>query len=131
MAEGSISQQNLPNPSEQAVIIYLDGKNLPIQVYKKYDLATLESNLSKRLNERGFGEYDGNQVSATETKLYIYGNDAEQIFKSIKPILEDYPLSDGAIVRIRKGPPGAPTRQAKIEGGRRKQGINWPFKKPV
>lgn len=102
---------------EQAVLVYLDGVNLPDEVYEEYDLATLEDQLVSTLAARTTGEFDGNEVGPEETCLYLYGPDAEALFTAIEPVLRQYPLCQNARVVIRQGPPGAAQRELRLETG--------------
>ena len=95
---------------EQAVLIWLDGSALPDQVYAEYDLSTLEDQLIARLDATLAGELDGNEFGPEGTTLYLYGPDAELLFRVIEPVLRAYPLCTGARVHIRRGGPGAPER---------------------
>ena len=97
--------------ASQSVLVYLSGTKLPSEVYEKFDLATLEDQLSAAIAARALGEFDGNEVGPGETKLYMYGPDAEQLFAGIEPILRGYPLCKGAKIVIRKGGPGAGQRE--------------------
>jgi hypothetical protein len=93
--------------NEQAVLVTLDGKNLPDEIYQSYDVATLEDALSRVLGESDSGEFDGAESGPFGTTLYMYGADAERLYRTIEPILREYPLAKGARVSIRRGGPGA------------------------
>lgn len=94
----------------QAVLVHLDGAGLPDDVYERYDLATIEDQLTTVLEEAGLGEFDGNETGPTETTLFMYGPDAERLFAGIEKTLRAYPLCKGARVTIRRGEPGAEER---------------------
>ena len=85
------------------MIIYLDSKNLPQEIYDTHDLSTLEDTLLELLSHDNLGEYDGNEFSEDETTLYFYTNDAEKLFSIVKPTLEMNPLCKNARVIVRKG----------------------------
>ena len=97
--------------NNQAVLINLDGKNLSDEIYKDYDLSTLEDRLIEIIEKNKLGEYDGNEFSEEGAIIYIYSSDAENLFTSIKPILQNYPLCKNAKIVIRKGVPGASQRE--------------------
>ncbi|WP_445503864.1 hypothetical protein [Microvirga sp. G4-2] len=97
---------------EQAILIHLDGASLPDEVYAAYDLAMLEDRLTEALGS--LGTYDGHESGPGVTTVYLYGPDAEAMFRTIEPVLTDYPLASGAGVIIRKGAPGAPEREVRI-----------------
>ncbi|HXB74143.1 MAG TPA: hypothetical protein VNY05_38245 [Candidatus Acidoferrales bacterium] len=98
---------------EQAVIIYLDGISLPDSVHEQYDLATLDELISIVQRSR-LGEFDGNEVGPTETILYLYGPDANALFKGIEPALRANPLCQNAKVTIRSGAPVTATTEVLI-----------------
>ena len=98
-------------PPVQAVLVYLKGTGLPPHVYEQFDLATLEDQLTAAIIAGVLGEFDGNEVGPGETKLYMYGPDAERLFSGIEATLRAYPLCSGARVVIRKGGPGAGQRE--------------------
>lgn len=100
--------------AEQAVLVYLNGTDLPDQVYDEYDLATLEDKLIEVIEREKLGEYDGNEFGPTETILFMYGPDAERLFAGIESILRDYPLCQQARVEIRPGSPGAAAREVRL-----------------
>ena len=97
-------------PAEQAVVVTLDAKALPQNVYDANDLATLEDQLIDAIKGTELGEYDGNEVGQDSAVLYLYGSDAEKLFFRIEPVLRAYPLCQGARVVIRQGKSGAEQR---------------------
>lgn len=99
---------------EQAVLVYLDGFNLPDEVYESCDTSTIEDLLVPVLESTGVGEFDGTETGPGETCLFLYGPDAEKLFTTIEPILTEYPLCQGARVVIRHGGPGAPQRELRL-----------------
>lgn len=56
--------------------------------------------------EAKVGEYDGHALPAdgSEGRYFIYGPDAEAIYKAIAPVLESSPLMRGATVTLHFGP---------------------------
>lgn len=54
------------------------------------------------------GEYDGHDLPAdgSEGRYFVFGRDAEEIFRVIRPILEGSPFMRGATVTLWFGPPG-------------------------
>jgi tetratricopeptide (TPR) repeat protein len=89
--------------AEGAVIVTLDGRNLPDAVYQAHDLATLEIRLETLLEQEGSGELDGHEHGPETTRLFLYGPDARALFDIIAPVLRDYPLCQGARVELRQG----------------------------
>lgn len=89
--------------TEGAVLIELDGTTLPDAVYSNYDLATIEGQLSAIVEEEALGELDGHEFGPRNTTIFLYGTDAEAMFRAIEPALREYPLCQGARVTIRQG----------------------------
>jgi len=111
---GKQSDRVQSEPHQQAVLVYLDGANLPDHTYREYDLASIEEKLVEVIERDGLGEFDGNEIGPTETILFMYGPDAERLFAGIEQTLREYPLCQGARVEIRQGGPGAPQRQVSL-----------------
>lgn len=86
-----------------AVLIELDGIHLPESVYRDCDIATLENRLEEVLETGERGELDGHETGPENTTLFLYGADAEALFRAVEPVLQDYPLCRGARVTIRQG----------------------------
>lgn len=93
-----------PVPPQQALFIRLDGESLPRAIYEEYGLSGFESQLEVALG--GLGEVDGHAIGATDTIIYLYGPDAEAMYRAVERILKTHPLAQDASVTIRKGPPG-------------------------
>ena len=114
--ERLLGKQPDPVPTaQQAVLVYLDGTGLPDQVYEECDTSTIEDQLIEVLGRDNLGEFDGNEVGPTETTLFLYGPDAERLFVGVEQTLRDYPLCQGARVIIRRGGPGAPQREFRLQ----------------
>ena len=99
---------------EQAILIYLDGTGLSDDVYKNYDLMTLEDNINKVIQPAGLGIYDGDESGGEGTTVYLYSHDAEKLLSAIKPILQSYPLCNRARVVIQKDQSGSNDREEVI-----------------
>ena len=91
--------------SEGAVLIELDGATLPSSTYENYDLATLENQLTARVDSEAVGELDGHEfeLCSQTVTISLYGADAEALFEAIEPVLRGYPLCEHARVTIRQG----------------------------
>jgi len=100
--------------ASQAVLVHLDGASLPSEVYAEYDLSTLEDQLIDAISEQSLGEFDGNEIGGGGAVLYMYGPDAERLFRGIESVLRAYPLCRNARVVIRAGEPGAPEREVHL-----------------
>ena len=81
----------------ECVLVHLDGTSLPDNVYEECDVMTLSDQLGEAIEQRGFGEYDGDEHGPTETTFFMYGPDAERL-----PVLRAYPLCQNARVIIRR-----------------------------
>jgi hypothetical protein len=97
---------------DQAIIITLDGMSLPDEVYEQYDTATLEEKLEEALS--GLGECDGAEHGERNTQIFLYGPNAEAMFRAVEPTLLGYPLAASARVILRAGPPGSPQREVRL-----------------
>lgn len=92
------NDQNL----EQAVIIqFLYG------IDRLEPLHRLEEELRNLINQEGVGEYDGHEIATdySDGFLYMYGSNAESLFKTVKTTLEKTDFMKGAIAKLRFGPP--------------------------
>lgn len=109
-------QQTPPaeKPEDQAVLVHLDGRGLPNEVYERYDIVTIEDQLIELLEGTGLGEFDGIERGQGEATLFLYGPDAELLFAAIDPLLRAYPLCRNARVVVRRGAPGAPEREVRL-----------------
>ena len=99
---------------EQAVIIRFS--------YGSTDLSrlfALEDKLIEALEKAGTGDYDGNEVAAdgSDGFLYMYGPDADALFKTVKPILATVDFMKGATATLRYGPPEDGTREVDVAVG--------------
>jgi hypothetical protein len=97
---------------DQAVIITLNGTSLPAEVYEQCDTSTLEDQLTEALGD--LGECDGTEHGERDSRIFLYGSDAEAMFRAVEPILLNYPLSASARVLLRSGPPGAAEREVTL-----------------
>ena len=88
-------------PPEHAVIVhfYYGSTNLQ-HVY------ALEDQLRTAISEAAVGEYDGHEVAddGSDGFFYMYGPDAEALFRVIRPLLVGFPFMRGAKVTLRFGP---------------------------
>lgn len=101
-----------PADSEQAVIVHFNYGSLDFAPLKK-----LEKELDETASKTGTGDYDGDEIAVdgSDGFLYLYGPDADRLFKAIEPILKRAKFMKGAQVTLRYGPP--------TEGVRRKVGF--------
>jgi hypothetical protein len=80
-------------------------------------LHNLEDKLEKKIAENKAGEYDGHEIATdySDGILYMYGPDAENLFKIIKPILDETDFMKGAIAKLRFGPPDDGVKEIEVE----------------
>ncbi len=97
--------------NEEAVVISLDGQGLDDVVYQTHDLSTLEDLLIEQIEPDGIGELDGHETGPTQTTIYLYGPNAEEIFSRVQPILASYPLCQNSRAVVRRGGPGSSQRE--------------------
>lgn len=89
---------------KEGLAVYLDGINLPDEVYDTCSCDGLAALISEALTSVG-GEIRGSWVGRSETSIYLYGPNAENMFSIIGPILAAYPLCQNARIVIRHGNP--------------------------
>ncbi len=102
------------NEPEHAVIV-----NFQYGSHDLDKLFVLEEKLEKKINAGGVGEYDGNEVAAdgSHGTLYMYGTDADDLFSTVRPILEATSFMEGARITLRYGPPGEEAKETEVELG--------------
>lgn len=85
-------EQNEERPfgTNEGFALFLNGTDLPPQVYKDCDVNHVVAELDRLLGERGkfMGYYEGSR----ETALYCYGASFEAMRDAVAPLLRDYPL---------------------------------------
>lgn len=101
-ATGASSASDVASAPEQAVVVHF--------TYGSTDLSrlfALEERLESVLATSDAGEYDGNEIATdgSDGFLYLYGPDADRLFKVIEPVLRATPFMQGAQVTKRYGPP--------------------------
>jgi len=99
---GDKNQKNTEKEPEHAVIIRF---NYGMQGLEP--LHQLETNLEKVITTNNLGEYDGHEIAAdySDGFLYMYGPNAETLFKGIKSTLEGFDFMKGAVANLRFGRP--------------------------
>jgi len=88
--------REIPFGKAEGVGIYLDGVNLPDEVYKDSDVNVVIEELNKRIE--GHGEMQSHWQGNTETGLYFYGDDSNRMISLMRDFLDTYPLCKGARV---------------------------------
>ena len=79
-------------------------------------LHQLERELIRLIDREGVGEYDGHEIAVdySDGFLYMYGPNAEALFKTVRLLLEQIEFMKGAIARLRFGPPEEGVREIEI-----------------
>jgi N12 class adenine-specific DNA methylase len=77
----------------------------------------LEDLLRAAISEAAAGEYDGHQMDhdGSEGHFYMYGPDAEVLFRVISPVMAKFSFMHGATVTLWFGPPKRATPKRIIE----------------
>ncbi len=98
----------------QTLLVHLDGRSLPAEVYKQYDLCDLEDQLDEVLSQTGVGKCDGNEFGPEVVTLFLCGPDAEAIFRVVEPILRAYPLCQNSLILIGSASAGSQDREVRL-----------------
>jgi len=99
---------------EQAVIVRLSPPQRRASTEPEEDLWTLETLLTDVIERQGLGEYDGNEVGEDGSTLFMYGSNAEDLFRGVEATLRASSLCEHARVQIRPGPPGTAHREMRL-----------------
>jgi len=80
-------------------------------------LFNLENKLIGVIIEKKVGKYDGHEIAMDNSDgcLYMYGPNAETLYKAIKPTLEVCKFMKGAQAYLRFGPIGEGTKDIEVE----------------
>ncbi len=89
-------KREIPFGQIEGLGVYLDGVNLPDEVYKTSDVNFVIKEFNKRL--KGHGSVQSNWQGPRETALYIYGDNVEKMKSKIVDFMAEYPLCRGARV---------------------------------
>ena len=89
-------EREIPFGKIEGFGVYLDGVNLPDEVYKTCDVNLVMKELDTLV--KGHGSIQSYWQGQTETALYIYGDNAELMKKLIAEYMATYPLCKGARV---------------------------------
>ncbi|MEB5742672.1 hypothetical protein MXF09_23550 [Klebsiella aerogenes] len=85
-----INDRTIPFGNQEGLALYLNGTDLPDDVYQSSDINVVWSEVDKALGEKGsiHSYHRGNK----ETALYLYGNCFSTMRALIQPFTEKYPL---------------------------------------
>jgi len=97
---------------EHAVIVHFN--------YGIEELDTLfkfENKLEKCIIDKEVGKYDGHEIAMDNSDgfLYMYGQNAETLFKAILPTLKSTSFMKGATATLRFGPPEDRAKEIDVE----------------
>lgn len=91
------SRIHLPDQDEpiefgehQGLALYLHGSDPPDTVYNASDINHVFDECGRLLGDMGM--INSHWEGSTETALYMYGKDFEQMHSAIRPFLDSYPL---------------------------------------
>ena len=108
------NQKHMDNQltQEHAVIVHFN-----YEIKGLDSLFKLEDELEEVILEKKVGEYDGHEIAMdySDGYLYMYGPNAETLFKAIKPTLEACNFMKGAKAIIRFGPPADGVKEIEVE----------------
>lgn len=84
----------------QCLAVFLDGVNLPDEVYAALDFEALLKQLE---GAAGAGSHRGIAQGNEETGLFFFGPDAEAMFQKVEPVLKALPIGQNARIVVRHG----------------------------
>ncbi len=92
---------------EHAVLVYLKLSNGQMGTEKeRADCHALEDRLERSINAKQAGEFDGDEFGEGFCTLYMYGPDADALFKAVEADLKSAPLLTGSYAIKRYGSAG-------------------------
>jgi hypothetical protein len=103
--------------AEQAVIAHLrlssGGFGTPAE---RQRLMEFEDRLEESIKKAGAGEFDGNEFGDGECVWYMYGPDADALYRAVEGIIREAAALPGSFVVKRRGAPGDPSaKEDKVE----------------
>ena len=90
---------DVPFGSLEGLAVYLNGTDLPHEIYKQCDVNHVVDEINRLLHGKGamFGHWQGPK----ETALYLYGDSADEMRHLISGFMDEYPLCQKArVVKI-------------------------------
>ena len=80
-------------------------------------LYNLEDELVAVINEKEVGKYDGHEIAMDNSDgfLYMYGSNAETLFKAVKPTIESCKFMKEAKALLRFGTPDNGTKEIEVD----------------
>ena len=83
--------KRIPFGVHEGLGLYLNGKDLPDEVYENCDVNFIYQEIERLLGDFKTGHI-ASYWEGEETALYLYGQSFEEMHKRIKPLLDQYPL---------------------------------------
>lgn len=76
--------------AHQGLALYINGTDLPDETYEECNISHVVEECERLLGAQG--RVNSHWQGPTETALYMYGRDFEQMVATIRPFLDQYPL---------------------------------------
>ena len=93
------TKEEIPFGKKEGLALYIDGQNLPNEVYEECDINIVLSEILRLTNIEP--NADRNWQGEKESALYFFSDSFEQMKNSIAQFIDTYPLCKGArIVQI-------------------------------
>jgi hypothetical protein len=110
----SIQRKQKIKKEEHSIIVHFNYLTDNLE-----ELHNLKAKLEKVIHEKKVGEYDGHEIATdySDGFLYMYGPNAEELFKTIKPVLEDTNFIKGAKVKLLFGELDSGAKEIELEIG--------------
>jgi hypothetical protein len=93
--------------ADQAVIAHLKlsdaGFGTPAE---RQELMSFEPRLEEAIKTAGVGVFDGNEFGGGECVWYMYGPDADALYRAVAPFIREAATREGSFVVKRRGAPG-------------------------
>ncbi|MGK7390098.1 MAG: hypothetical protein ACNS60_07095 [Candidatus Cyclobacteriaceae bacterium M2_1C_046] len=112
--ENKYKAENSPFKDLHSVVVYFTYYQDGLDALHELDLK-----LDNIISEKGVGTYDWHEIAMDDSdgSIYMYGPDAEQLFKAVKPTLDKVPWMKGAIAVLRFGGNDADALELEVEIG--------------
>ncbi len=86
----SQNNQRIAFGTDEGLALYLNGTDLPDEVYRACDSNHVYAECQRLLE--GIGHVASHWSGPTETALYMYGRDFGEMRQRLEPFLQAYPL---------------------------------------
>jgi hypothetical protein len=96
----------------ECLALFLDGVNLPKEVYQSTDIDELVERLLEASSR--LAEFRASWAGDEETSIHFFGDNADELFKWMEPVITEYPLCRNARVVVRHGNPNHNPREIRI-----------------